>query len=255
MESDNPVPSDGGNRPPVSILSAVTQVFTSPAELFSAPFHKFAWAVPLVLVILIAMGMGQFTRPIIIKDLGPNMRANIEQLKDRVSAEQYAEMIESIEKSIKDEEEAKIKFYYPLIGLAAIFAAWALIALLGMISGNFIFAGKERFWAILNIVAFVALIGTLGDMVRSLLILSKGSFYVYTGLGIIKPMDDGSFLYYFLLQVDAFTIWRIVVTCIGFGALYKMKAAKFAYVIVPVWLIFISLVAAANLFTGGSIIY
>ncbi|MCX6829018.1 MAG: hypothetical protein NT002_07010, partial [candidate division Zixibacteria bacterium] len=65
----------------------------------------------------------------------------------------------------------------------------------------------------------------------------------------------GSFLFYLIRQIDAFTIWRIIVTAIGFGVIYNMKPKRFDYVLFPVWLIFIVLVSLGNLFTGGTIIY
>lgn len=52
-----------------------------------------------------------------------------------------------------------------------------------------------------------------------------------------------------------FSIWRILVTAIGLGVIYNMKTSKFAAVLYPLCFIFIMLVAVANIFSSGSIIY
>ena len=107
----------------------------------------------------------------------------------------------------------------------------------------------------MNVVAFAAMVGLLGDIARFLIAIGKDSVWVYTGLGILKPMDDGSFLFYLLRQVDLFSIWRIIVTCIGLGVLYKMKPTRFAFVLFPIWIVFICIIAFANIYASGGIIY
>ena len=130
-----------------------------------------------------------------------------------------------------------------------------IISLICIVAGNFLFGGKAGYWIILNVVLFSALIGVAGEIVRGLLMISKDSMYVYTGLGLLKPVDDGTFLHYFFRQIDLFSVWRIVVTSIGLGAIYQMKPKRFGYVLFSIWILFVLLVSVANLFTGGSITY
>jgi len=52
-----------------------------------------------------------------------------------------------------------------------------------------------------------------------------------------------------------FSFWRFLVTAVGLGEINNMKSSKFAAVLYLLWFIFIMLVAAANIFSRGSIIY
>jgi hypothetical protein len=199
--------------------------------------------------------MGFMTRPIYTRELMPMALQNIEKYRQQMGEEQFNRVKAEIEKGFNEAMANPFKWYYFLIWFLYPLVIFGVISALGLIAGNFLFGGKANFWIIVNVVAYAALVGLLGDLVRSALVLSKDSISVYTGLGLLKPIDDGSFLFYLIRQIDAFTIWRIIVTAIGFGVVYNMKPKRFDYVLFPVWLIFIVLVSLGNLFTGGTIIY
>ena len=115
--------------------------------------------------------------------------------------------------------------------------------------------GKAGFWLVFNVIVFTGLIGLAGDVIKSIMILAKDTSYVYLGLGLLKPVNDGSFLFYLFRQIELFSIWRVIATCIGLGAVYNISGKKFGYALVPIWVVFVLLVAVANIFTGGSIVY
>ena len=237
--------------PKPGIISRVYMVFAEPAKLFGTLTGKVDWLVPLIFVAVIGSVLGYFTMPYIVESQRAGVERMMEKYRDQMPEETYRQTMEQIEEQFA--EAQSYKWYYPLLGVALPFIFFMIIGVVCLITGNFIFGGKASFWIVVNVVAYAALIGLLGDVVRSIMMLAKDSAYVYTGLGLLKPIDDGSFFYYLLKQIDLFSIWRIAVTAVGLGVIYKMKPAKFMYVIIPIWIIFICLVAAVDMFSGGSI--
>jgi hypothetical protein len=240
--------------PQPSLIGNVFKVFYEPTSVFPSLTKKTAWLVPFVIVILISAVLGHFVQPIMMEHQIKAQEKLVEQYRDQIPAARLAEIDRQFAEARA--EAGKFKWYFPLIIVGLISVFWAVTSLIGWLTGNFVLGGKANFWIILNAVGFAALVGLLGDIVRDIMMISKGSADVFTGLGLLKStVGSESFLFYLFRQIDLFTVWRIIVTCIGLGVVYKMKTAKFAYVIFPVWIVFICLVALANTFVGGTIIY
>ncbi|MCP4703569.1 MAG: YIP1 family protein [candidate division Zixibacteria bacterium] len=237
------------------IIARLMMVFSEPSKLFGTLTGKTDWLIPLIIVGILGGAIYYQTRPIYTEGMESTVMEMLENYKERMPEAQYEQMLEDAKKQFDEGRENKFEWYLPLVWFGLPLVIWLIISSLGLMSGNFIFGGKANFWIIMNVVAWAALIGFLGDFVRGIMIVLKDSMYVYTGLGLITPANDGSFMYYLFRQVDIFSIWRIIVTGIGLGVIYKMKPKKFVIVLLIVWIIFISLVAGANMFTGGTIIY
>jgi len=253
MESTNQSTVESATRP--GLIARVMTVFTAPTKAFAALTRKTDWIAALVIIAILGGIVGHLTRPIIVRDMLPAAEERLEQYRQYMSQAQYDEAMNRIAQARAEAEVNKFEWYFPLIVLGFPFIVMVIISALGLISGNFIFGGKANFWIIMNAVAFAALIGLFGDIVRGLMMLAKDSAQVFTGLGLLRPVNDGSFIFYLFRQIDIFSIWRIVATAIGLGIVYNMKPKKFAYVLFIVWIILIVLVAVANQFTGGSIVY
>lgn len=258
MDNQNPSLSDLSQSERPNPIQRLVMLFSAPSSLFPKLTGRTDWIVPLILIAILGglFGPGGYlVSPIVAKDSYPRVLANLEKWKDQMPAAQWEEVKNQVDEGFREAREKRLKWYYPFIYIGWPLVISVVIGLLGLIAGNFLFGGKANFWIILNVVLFSAVVGALGDTVRGLLMISKNSMYVYTGLGLLKPFDDGSFLHYFMRQIDLFTIWRIILTSIGLGAVYLMKPKKFAYVLFPIWIVFILLVAFANLVAGGSITY
>ncbi|MEW5925775.1 MAG: hypothetical protein AB1746_17480, partial [Candidatus Zixiibacteriota bacterium] len=215
--------------------------------------RKTDWLIPLLIAAVVGSTLGHFIRPIYILDREKVAMERIEKYRDQIPTDRYNQIIENMSEQFAKAKANKYVWYIPLLAIALPFVFFAIITVIGLLTGNFVFGGKAGFWIVMNVVAFASLVGLLGDIVRMVLMLAKDSSYVYTGLGMLKPIDDGSFMYYLFSQIDVFSIWRIAVTCIGLGIIYKMKPSKFAYVLFTVWIIFIAAVALGNstIFMGG----
>jgi hypothetical protein len=227
-------------------VSRIFKVFFEPSKAFTGFAGKFEWIVPLLIIAIVGGILGYQVQPIFIED-------RFEILQEKFA--DNPQVLEYIENSMEEARKHEFKWYFPVLALVVPFIFMAVIAALGLVIGNFVFGGKASFWTVMNVIAFAALVGLLGDIIRNVLMIAKNTSYIYTGLGILKPVDDGSFLFYLFRQIDVFSIWRIIVTAIGLGVVYNMKPKKFGYVLFGVWAVFILVVAILNatIFAGGLI--
>lgn len=245
-------PSAGVIKSP-GFLGRLTLVFSAPAEAFVGLNFKWEWLAPALIVAALGMTAQRIQLPYLLPVIKASAMERVEAAKGQLPPDSYQELRESVESGIADQADLSVKNLS--IGVLAALVFVVIIGLIGSMSGNFFLGGKEAFWKILTIVAFTGFIGVLGELARAGLMVMKDSSYVYVGLGLLKPVDDGSFLYYLLRQVEFTTIWRIAAMCVGLGVLYQKPTKSFAYIIFPFWLIFLALVAGANLIAGGTIMF
>lgn len=235
--------------------SLILKVFTQPSEAFKHFHNKTDWLIPFIAIAIVGTIIMHFLQPMYLRDMMPVIERNMEKYRAMMSEERYNQVMQDLEKEKAAAAEGKFKWQTPVYATVVPFIFLIVITAVCLVTGNFVFGGKSGFWIVMNVVAFAALIGLLGDIARFLLALGKDSIWVYTGLGILKPVDDSSFLFYLLRQVDLFTIWRIIVTCIGLGVIYKMKPSRFVFVLFPIWIVSICIIAFLNIYASGSIVY
>ena len=195
MDSNNQQAEILAESPKPSTVSRIFRVFYEPSSAFKGFTGKLEWIVPLLIIAIVGGILGYYVRPIYTEGMYQSV---VEKYGDN------PQVLEYIDKQFEEARENPFHWYYPPLWLGMSFVIMAIIAGVGMITGNFIFGGKANFWIILNVVAFAAFVGFLGDVIRIAIMLSKDSMFVYTGLGLLKPANDGSFLYYLFRKVDIF---------------------------------------------------
>lgn len=245
------VPPETSPQKGPGILAKIFKVFYQPSGVFGFLTKKTEWIIPFVLMIIVSSILGYLIQPIMMKERSQIIYAQIEKYKDRMSEEQYNQTMTTMQENL--EKERGFKITSSLTVIIFLFVLLVIITVISLVTGNFVFGGKANFWIVMNAIAFAGLVGLLGDIVRDLMALAKGTTYIYTGLGLLKPIEDSSMLYYFLKQIDVFSIWRLIVASIGLGIVYKMKPVKFGYVLFGVWIIVIVLFAFLNTYSAGSL--
>ncbi len=256
MESNNLTspPVIETSRPGIGTL--IIKVFTQPSEAFKHLKKKTDWLIPFIIIGIVATLLGHFLKPLYINDMMPVVMRNMEKYREMMGEQQYNRTIQQMEEEQAKALKGDFDWKSPIILFLMYFVFFMVIASLSLMAGNFIFGGRASFWLVVNVVAFAALIGLLGDVVRGAMAFMKESTLVYTGLGLLKPVDNGTFSFYLFRQIDLFSIWRIVATCIGLGVLYNLKASRFMFVLFPLWFVFICIVALLNMYIMmGGLIY
>ena len=251
--ADAPASEPTGPAASPSFVSRIVNVFVAPSRAFVGLSNKWEWLIAALIVIALGFGAREIQKPILIPELKAAAMENIKRFKDRMPADRYEEIVQRIDTQF--EEGMSNSPRNIAIGLGAGLIFTVLLGLFCWMTGNFFLGGKQAFWAVLTVAAFCGFIGLVGDYLRTALMVMKDTSYVYIGLGMLKPQPDGSFLFYLLRQMEFVTMWKIAALSIGLASIYGKPAKRFALILTPLWLIFICLVAGANLYTGGTIVY
>lgn len=248
-----PVAEQAPQAQDVGFVGRLFGIIYAPGKSFAVINGKWEWLIVTFLLLLVGFGALPMQKPYLLPDLKRGALENIEKAREQLGEEKYLEIREQIETGM--EENFQLTPKTALYGFLARVVSVVVIGLICWVVGNFMFGGKAKFWQVLTIVAFAGIISLIHDYIRGGQMVMNGTSYVYLGLGLLKPEPDSSFLFYFLRQMEFITMWKIAAMSVALGALYRMSAAKFVYVIAPAWLLFSVLVAAGNLFAGGAIVF
>lgn len=229
MDTNNqmPVSDEAPAAPPVSIWSIIGNIFMAPSKAYEDFKAKPTILVPLILLIIMGSMIGGLQNEY-------NQKLQFDLLK--TSTTLPPETLAQIEKQSQDESMLKVFLVAPI----PIVIITVLIALLAWFIGGVIFGGKAKFMAIWGVGLLSGLISMLGGLVKTPLIMAKGSMYVSIGLAAIYPTKSFTVIMYsFLYYLDAFAIWAIIVAGIGYGIIFGISKGKGMAVSVITSLLFI----------------
>ncbi len=107
---------------------------------------------------------------------------------------------------------------------------WALgpliAAVLALLFGNFVMAGKATFGQLLSIMLYGEIIYLVGGLLAAPLMLYKGTMYISLSLAALVPPDPQSFVWVLLSKVNLFLIWEIIAVGIGLSIFYGFPRNK-----------------------------
>jgi hypothetical protein len=223
-------------------LSRIVGIFTSPRETFESIDRKPTWLVPF-LIIVILMVVRQF----LIMDIGIQDQLAMMEARD-VPAERI-EMART---------QAAGPLKYLSIGFipVVILIVWVVLAGIFLFVGNTVMGGESKFKKVFSVMAWSSLIGLVGEVLKTFLIMSKGTAQgVVTSLAILLPTPQAgqtpSVLYRLLSRFDVFTIWTMAIWIIGMAVIFRFTTKKSATLVLSLWAIYIILaVALGGLFSS-----
>jgi hypothetical protein len=104
--------------------------------------------------------------------------------------------------------------------------------------------GESSFKKVFAIINWAGLIGIIGLIIMTFLVISKGTT---NGVGLnlsifldTPPIgEEKSLLYLILSKFDVFTIWGIILWIIGLSVSYKSTVQKAAVPIISLWVLWI----------------
>jgi hypothetical protein len=119
---------------------------------------------------------------------------------------------------------------------------WAIFTGILLFCGNTIMGGDGKFKKVFSVVAWSSLIGLVGNILRTLLTVSKGTSQgVSTSLAVMLPTPawgQKTFLYRVLERFDLFAIWELIIWIIGLAVIYRFTTKKSATLIIGLWVIY-----------------
>ncbi len=225
QENISAEPEAGPVEPAPSPMAMVAGVYLDPVKTGHGLQQRTYWAVPLIIV-LVVMALGQFITFDIQYQLQREIgMAQISAMQEsgRLPAEQAEAQLERL-----SQPPTTINMIMSvggmLIGTPIVLLIYAALMLL---VGNVILGGSARFKQFWAMVWYGSLIGALGQIIKSLVILAKGdAFGAQFGLGLFLEPSVKSIPFMISQFVDVFMIWEAVVVGVMLSILTNTTRGK-----------------------------
>lgn len=208
---------------PDSVGSMLVNIFLEPMKVFRQIQIKPSWLVPFVIMVVVLSVVGMLTTPYQM-DL---QRQMIETSTDMQPQEQ--------QRALDGMEMAAPFAHWIGLGTTFVFVILIFFVAVGvlMLMGNVILGGEASFKQIASAYGWASMIGVLGGIVKTALILWTGSADVRLSLAILLPADGFSSPLYGVLNsvTDIFFVWQMVVLIFGLAILYRFSKGRAAAVV------------------------
>lgn len=229
----------------IGVLGRVIGIFTSPGETFKSIDQKSMWLVPFLITVILTIGLSFYTMDIVMKDQSARLEA-------RDLTEQQMEVARS------QKMEGAMKYIGVIATPVGTLIVWSVLAGVLLFGCNTILGGEGKFKKVFSVVAWSYLVMMLGGVIKSFLIVSKGTSQgVTTSLALFLPMpgigEKASLLYRFLSRLDIFTIWQIALWIIGLAVVYRFSPKKIANFVLPLWALYIVVAVLLGSILGPSL--
>lgn len=220
----------------LSLVNRMIRVFSAPSETFEAVGMRHSWLdwfVPVVLVIALSLVALQITMPVIMETQKEVLQ---ERLKD-MPEEQRQQSMEMMQKTGGIASMVAV----PVLGFILLF----IIAGILLLIARYGLGGEVSYGQMLAVWGYSSLIGIIGIIVRTPLMLAKETAMVHTGLGMLVPDEMmKTFLGRVLAGVDLFTFWQLCVASVGMAVLTRNSTSKALVFLLILWAIWILIQAA-----------
>ena len=224
-------------------MGRIVGIFSSPRETFENIDRKPTWLVPFIIIVIVTLVLGLLAMDIQIKD----------RLADMEARDIPAERFEATQRQM----EGPLKYIGFIVAPIGMLIVWVIIAGILLFVGNTLMGGETKFKKVFSVVAWTSLIGVVGQIVRTFLVLSKGTTRgVGTNLAILllptpELGQSPSYLYRFLSQFDVFAIWGLALYIIGLAVIYRFTTKKSATLVIGVWAVYVVLAVVLGGFLSG----
>jgi hypothetical protein len=179
-------------------------------------------------------------------------------MKDQIAGLEARDLTEQQMEAMRSPMEGSMKYIGVIVAPVGILIAWSVLAGVLLFGCNTILGGEGKFKKIFSVVAWSYLVMMLGGVIKSFLIVSKGTSQgVTTSLALFLPMpgigEKASLLYRFLSRLDIFTIWQIALWIIGLAVVYRFSPKKIANFVLPLWALYIVVAVLLGSILGPSL--
>ena len=224
---------DGSSR---SIFSLVIGVFTSPSATFTEFSRRPQILIPLILTVVLMAVAGAV-------GVKYSSMAQYEMMKTSTVLPPAA--LEQMRQDALDANPVTGAIapaaFVVVIGLLAALVAWFL--------GSFVFGGQSKFGAVWAVGLMGGLISVVGGLIRLPMVFAKGTIFVSLGLSAVLPTKSfTSVLYSIFYYLDVFAVWGIIVTGIGYAAVFGLTKGKGVALAAITTLLFVGLLIGMTVF-------
>ncbi|MEA3296302.1 MAG: YIP1 family protein [candidate division Zixibacteria bacterium] len=213
MMNQSDVPGNALQQTSTSGFSfrGLVEIFYQPASFFEKLKNN-----PKVLVPYLVFGILILTFFWFAQDLVFEMQMQSEQFQEQMQGQVMTPVVEKI-----------TKISIVVFGSISLCLSPLLATLFALFWGNFVYAGKASFKALLSVMVYSEIIYAVGIVILIPLMLAKESILVSLSLGVLAAnAGPESLLYLALSKIDVFNIWEIIVVGIGLSTIYGLPRNK-----------------------------
>jgi hypothetical protein len=214
----------------ISTASAISGIYFEPEKTFRAIKAHPTWIVPFIISLIVSAFMAYSTYDI-QREFQKDMLLKSEKIPDNIKDQQL--------EAFENPGFTQSPTFAAIMAVVMDVIYFIFTALAILVTGNFIMGGKSSFMSVFTMVCWAGLIGVLELIVKTIIMLVKGSIHAYTSLALFMDPSQFKSLSFQLLNVfDVFTIWKVVVFIIGFMVFYNFSRNKAITGIVILFIIF-----------------
>ncbi len=210
-------------------MKKIVDLFFSPVKTFTQLNDKPDWIIPVVITLVIVLIFSIITLPRVIlpeKSKGIMEMELTQEQKDRALS--YFEGVKPY--IITTLSIAISTFLFIFIKAGIFFLIFSL------------FGSRTVFKKILAVVGYAFLTGIPEIILKSTLMLIKGSTKVFTSLALFAPnLDSKSPFFTILSRVDVFTIWNLALISLGCTVIYIISRKKSFGIVFGFWVLWLLL--------------
>ncbi len=233
---------------PIGKMEAVTGIITEPSATFeriAAIKPRIYWVTPVIIFIIASL-------------IAVFLFYSDKELYSSVMDKQRKSMEERFDKSVKDgkmsEEQKKVamesaeKFMDPkspfaigiAVGASVIgpFFIMVLMSLIYLICLK-VLKGDTNFTNILNVVGLSFVIGATGKILETVLSIILGTLSNFSLGLVLSEASVGSTVRSLIMKFDVFSIWSVVIVCIGLIKVGKLKTNTIYFVVFAIWILWV----------------
>lgn len=223
-----------------TLVEPLIGIFIKPKNALETIVEHPHWILPFVILVVFIIGMQWAIRDIVISD-------TVQRLQDQGLD---GEKIEAIQNQLHKMRFVNLGTIPISLGIV-----WLFLAGLLFFVGNTLLGGQTHFKTIFSIVAWTGLVDVLGIIIKTFLILAKGTLQgVTTSLVILLPFlqekENPSFFYRLLSKIDFFTGWKMALWIIGLSLAYRFPISKTTRLVLILWGFLILLSVALSYWFG-----
>jgi hypothetical protein len=243
--------------PPHSSLPVrLANVFAAPGEVFDGlrgqPAAVTNWLVPATLAAVVGMisVWVMFSQPAILQQLEDMQTQRYEQLV--ADGKLTQEQADQIQKQMGDFQMTIGRIAGTVGALFATFAWLFLLALVFFLMMRWFFHAPLPYMKIVEVVGLSQMIGVLGGLVTTLLMVITGSMFSNLGpVLLLSDFDSANKLHLLASSVNVFTIWWLGVLALGLARVSDRSFATLALTLYGLWAALRLIIVYSGLGSGG----
>jgi len=211
-------------------MKKILDLYFSPVNTFKHLNEKPDWIIPVVITLVVVLMFSMIALPRVIVPEGAKRIMSMEQLTP-----------EQKDKALSSLEGGRLYIFTPI---SITFVTFLFIFLkTGVFFLIFsLFGARTIFMKLLSVVSYAFLTGIPETILKSTMMLIKGSTKVFTSLALFAPnLDFKSPLFKTLSKVDIFTIWNLALISLGCTVIYNIPKKKSFGIVFGFWVLWLLL--------------